>query len=269
LSTWINTWVGRGESCMYYPAKVVLSERLSETMYLKKLRLLSSGIKEPKPFQFVLVWVPGVDLLPMSVAGIHGNKLLLLVKERGEGTRALIRHEGFLGLMGFYGKGFEPWGYRRILFIAGGSGIASFFHLAGKARESGVGVDLVWGVKSSSELFDPRRILGDFNGEVFIATEDCGQGYCGRASSLAMELIRENPGEWDAVIASGPKGMLSEVCNLLGSHVNVDAYVNVEAYVKCGIGACGSCILKPHGLLLCRHGPVFKCSDVDGFLRGG
>ncbi|ADV64872.1 dihydroorotate dehydrogenase [Desulfurococcus mucosus] len=252
---------------MYTPAKVVSTERLSSSMYMKKVKLLDGDTVEPKPFQFILIWVPGVDLLPMSVAGFTSGEITLVVRERGEGTRKLLHYDGFLGVSGFHGKGFEPWGYRRILFVAGGSGIAPFFHLAEKAWEKDIVVDVVWGVREAGELFNPARLLGKPRGDVYVATEDCRVGYCGRASHLASRLVAGNPGKWDAVIASGPIGLLREACGSLGGFL--DVYVNLEAYVKCGVGACGSCVLKPHGLLLCRHGPVFKCSEVEEFLKGG
>ncbi|MEL9908615.1 MAG: dihydroorotate dehydrogenase [Desulfurococcus sp.] len=256
---------------MYYPAKITGSEKLSKTLYLKRIRILSDGIKEPLPFQFLLTWVPGVDLLPMSVADFSNGEVVIIVKERGEGSRALIRlHSGFLGVMGFYGVGFKPQGYKRILFVAGGSGIAPFFYLARKACEEGVSVDLVWGVRGGDELFNPRSLLNTVDKDVaiYVATEDCSTGYCGRASMLASRVIHENPGKWDLVIASGPQGLLREVCSLFND-TGVELYVNTETLVKCGVGACGSCVLKPHPLLLCRHGPVFKCRDIEGFLKGG
>ncbi|MCY0867792.1 MAG: dihydroorotate dehydrogenase [Desulfurococcus sp.] len=249
---------------VYIHGRLSFSEELSEKTYLVEIEFPEERAPKPRPFQFLLVWVPGTDLLPMSVAGFREDEVALIVKEKGEGTARLVRYKGFIGVMGPYGAGFEPWSYNRILFVAGGSGVAPFFYLAEEAAGRGVTVDLAWGVRRGSEFFTPLRVVRELKGKVWVATEDCSIGYCGRASDLAVKLVKENPDAWDAIIASGPRGLLREACNLLSERI--DVYVNVEAYVKCGIGVCGSCTLKPHKLLLCRHGPVFKCSDVRGYI---
>lgn len=250
---------------MYFSGRVVSIERLSSTMYMAEIRLLDRPRERPRPFQFVMLWVPGTDSMPMSVADYEDGLLRIVFKIRGEGTRALARGPVFVGVSGFYGRGLEGGLGERVLFVAGGSGIAPLPYLLREA--DGGEVDVVWGVRSSDELFDIKRLVPrERIGRVFLASEDCvGEGvYCGRATDLLRELTGSRGLVWDTVIGSGPTEMLATMCRILG---DTDPYVSLEAYVKCGMGFCGSCLLRPLRKLLCVDGPVFRCSEVREYLE--
>jgi len=81
-----------------------------------------------------------------------------------------------------------------------------------------------------------------------------------------LQYIIEKEGvKWSTIIAVGPKPMLKSICSTIDPSIEV--YVSLETMVKCGLGACGSCVLKPLPKLLCIHGPVFKCNEVNEFLE--
>lgn len=65
--------------------------------------------KKPKPGQFVMLWVPGIDEFPIGVAGIKDQILELCVAKVGEGTKALFELEqgDLVGIRGFFGKAFR------------------------------------------------------------------------------------------------------------------------------------------------------------------
>ncbi len=248
---------------MFISARIIGIDKLSKNFYLSDLELLKNNLTEPKPFQFTLIWVPRKDLLPMSIADYEKNRLRIIFKVVGEGTEALAKNPVFVGVNGFYGKGFvPPNNKRRILFVAGGSGIAPLPYFAKKIFSMGGLVDVVWGVRSRDELFDLGRVIPrDYLGEIYLASEDCLDNnlFCGKATDLFKELIRRN--RWDLVIGSGPKDMLRIICRESWEN-NLETYVALEAYVKCGLGFCGSCVLKPLPKLLCIDGPVFSCEEV-------
>jgi dihydroorotate dehydrogenase electron transfer subunit len=60
------------------------------------------------PGQFVMVWLPGVDEIPMSLSYIDGLKGIT-VKDVGEATKALssLRIGDSIALRGPFGRGFE------------------------------------------------------------------------------------------------------------------------------------------------------------------
>ncbi|MEM1639805.1 MAG: dihydroorotate dehydrogenase [Desulfurococcaceae archaeon] len=244
---------------MYYHAVVTENRKLSNSMHILKARILENIVEKPKPLQFTMVWIPGVDELPMSIADYVNNEITILFKVVGEGTRALSWYKGILGMKGFLGNGYMPRKGERILFVAGGSGIAPLPYLVRIANSLGAHVDVVWGVKSNDMLFDVKSIVEGV-GEVYYATNDCKTGFCGNVSDYVSELLRSG-NKWNTIIAIGPKEMLTYVCKT-GNEFGIETYVSLETIVKCGIGLCGNCVVKPYPILLCRQGPVFKCKEV-------
>lgn len=251
---------------MFRVAEKANTRRLSSKYYYTVFRLVEPLDVDPLPLQFVNVWIPGVDEVPMSIAQYdeEKNEISVIFKVVGEGTRALRDLKGFFGIKGPLGKGFDPRSYDKVLFVAGGVGVAPLPYLASYASQHGVVVDAVWGVRSSDMLFNLKEVTNGVN-EVYYATEDCSVGFCGTAAQLAVKLVAENKAKWSAVLAVGPSAMLRDLCKLPSNAVNV--YVSLEAMVKCGLGACGSCVLKPHPKLLCVDGPVFKCDEVINYLE--
>ena len=76
------------------------------------------------PGQFVMVWVPGDDELPMSLAFV-GPRKGVTVKAMGATSRRIldIPVGARLGIRGPYGSSFDV-SPRRILLVGGGSGTA-------------------------------------------------------------------------------------------------------------------------------------------------
>lgn len=246
---------------MYWSSRLVELRQLAQDYYLINLDLIGGVVAEPAPLQFVMIWVPGVDEMPMSVADYDSGRLTVIFRVRGEGTRALSRGPRFLGVRGFYGRGFRVESGDRILYIAGGIGIAPFPYMARVAERVKATIDLAWGVRRGVEVFDVKSIAPYSSvRDVKIATEDCSIGYCGTVVELANSVYDVKT--YDKVIAVGPNVMLSKVCETMGG----DVIVAPEVMTKCGIGACGSCTLKPHPLLLCLNGVYFSCREIAEFL---
>ncbi len=248
-------------------AAVAAVRKLSSKYLVAELKLLDGVPREPIPTQFVMVWIPGIDYLPMSIAWFRSNALHILFSVRGEGTGALSNHSGVVGLVGPLGKGLDPEVCGgKCLVVAGGTGLASVIRLVEKAKELGSYVDVVWGTKEARDVSDVPEYFRSLTGiNLKVCTEDCGIGFCGRALDCVMEL---DLGRYDAVVASGPKGMLLGVAHH-GLKSGVDPYVIVESRVDCGIGVCGSCLVGEEGLRLCVDGPAFRASQVLSFLEGG
>ncbi|MEM4731834.1 MAG: dihydroorotate dehydrogenase [Desulfurococcaceae archaeon] len=249
---------------MFKPALKTSTEKLSGKYYYATFKLLEPLPRKPQPFQFVNIWIPGVDEVPMSISQFNedDNTLSILFKVVGEGTRSIRDLQGFFGVKGPLGRGLECELTGEVLFVAGGSGIAPLPFFSKVASSRGVQVDVLWGVRSFDDLFELSTIA-KINGDVYIATEDCTVGYCGKVSQVLRRLLDKK--KYDAVIAVGPTQMLRDVCSLRSNRA--DFWVSLEAMVKCGYGACGSCTLKPTSKLLCTDGPLFRCDDAYEHLR--
>ena len=243
------------------PARVHFNNVLSNRFRMIKVKPLSN-LRSPEPPQFFMVWVPGVDEIPLSVADYDGESISFIYEVKGVGTSALSRlgPGSYLGLKGPLGKPLEVVEGSSTLLVVGGSGVAPIPYITKYLASRGCRFEVVWGVKKRSELFNLGSVMNGVE-YMHIATEDCSIGYCGLASELARELMRKY--KYDLVIGVGPKGMLKSLCEVTSG---INTYVVLETMVKCGVGLCGSCVLPNTGKLLCVDGPAFKCSEVMRYL---
>lgn len=254
------------------PARVISNVEIAKDIYLLELESLHYLHEIPQPFQFFMIWIPRVDEIPLSVADFSENRLRFLYKVKGDGTKTLAKYynEGMvLGVKGPLGKGINRVRYTsnvKWLAIAGGIGVAPIPYMIKVYRRYGVHVDLLWGVKTSDEVFNIHNLFpGTEGGKVIITTEDCRyeNGYCGTVVDAIKHIDLEN---YDDVIAVGPRDMLKTICLELYKF-KLDPYVGLETLVKCGMGICGSCYVKASDKLLCIEGPVFRCSEVLDHLK--
>ncbi|MEM2866712.1 MAG: dihydroorotate dehydrogenase electron transfer subunit [Candidatus Hadarchaeales archaeon] len=241
----------RFEELGMYPARVERVVRESPTVV--SLYLRSSLPREPLPGQFVMVWLPGKEEVPMSVSGWDGKRLRISVARMGETTSRLqeIRRGRCLGMKGPLGRGFRL-GKGPHLLVGGGTGMAPLIFACRRLRERGVDVKVLVGAKTNSELLfvsEAKRT----GAEVEVATEDGSGGEKGMVTDL---LERELPKRPWKVLACGPEEMLVKVveeCMRRRRKVQV----SLERYMRCGLGVCGSCVLDPVGWRVCTEGPVF------------
>ncbi len=212
------------------------------------------------PGQFVMVWLPGVDEIPMSVSyseskSKYNNQKAITVASVGEATTKL--HEltvgSKIGIRGPYGHGFNIMkaDVKRILAVGGGCGSAPLGPLLDSAHSSGKDVLFALGARNKSELLFKDRAM-KLGIELDISTDDGSEGYHGFVTDRVDKLLSE-PG-FDLVVACGPEIMMKKVVELaLNNNTNVQ--VSLERYMKCGVGICDSCTLG--GYQVCRDGPVF------------
>jgi dihydroorotate dehydrogenase electron transfer subunit len=202
------------------------------------------------PGQFVMVWLPGVDEIPMSLSYIDGLKGIT-VKDVGEATKALssLRIGDSIALRGPFGRGFElPSG--RILHVCGGTGAASVMPAAEATRDKRR-VDVAIGARTKNELIFEERAKR-CSADVRTSTDDGTYGMKGTAVDLARLMMKEK--QYDMILACGPEMMLSSLLRLSKAH-GIKCQFSLERLMKCGVGLCGSCALD--GRRVCTDGPIF------------
>lgn len=208
---------------------------------------------EVKAGQFMMVWIPGVDEIPMSVSYLSGG---ITVKSIGEATAALasLKRGDKLGIRGPYGNGWTiPEG--KILCVGGGVGTAPIM-AAAEAVNNADRIDIVLGARNSGEVIFIERAKSLSN-DVRISTDDGSLGIKGTAVALADAMMKEK--KYDAVLGCGPEIMnkyLLKACEENG----VPVQLSLERIMKCGTGLCGSCAIN--GLRVCADGPVFTGDEV-------
>lgn len=198
------------------------------------------------PGQFVMVWIPGVDEIPMALSSASS----ITVQRVGDATTALFSliPGDKVGIRGPFGNGFPP--SRNILAVAGGVGAAPLLPVI---RAGGVKKCLL-GARSSADLLFPALIRTCT--ELAVSTDDGSEGYHGYVADL---FRNEDLPQYDAVFCCGPERMMAAVHGILlqSGHPEM-GYFSLHRYMKCGVGVCGSCSLDPGGLRVCRDGPVFR-----------
>lgn len=206
------------------------------------------------PGQFIMVWIPGVDEIPMSLSYLGDHKGIT-VKNVGEATKALtsLRVEDMMIVRGPYGRGYHvPQG--KILAVGGGTGMASL--LPAMERIPTANVHTAIGARNEKELlFEERSKRTSSN--VRVSTDDGSKGFHGNAVQLAKEMMAST--KYDMVIACGPEKMLYFLHRLCLEN-DIPCQMSLERYMKCGGGLCGSCAID--GKRVCREGPVFTGEEL-------
>lgn len=203
------------------------------------------------PGQYAMVWLRGVDEIPMSFS--YENAIT--VKKVGDATSALFKFErgNSLGLRGPFGRPFEIKG-KKLALVAGGIGAAPLAFLAEKLKGR---IMTFLGARRKDELLFVERFRKA--GEVEVATDD---GSAGRRGFVS-ELLPDDLKKFDQIYACGPEAMMNRVLNICAKlRIEKRLQLCAERYMKCGLGLCGSCDLG--GLRVCADGPVFRGDELLG-----
>jgi dihydroorotate dehydrogenase electron transfer subunit len=217
-------------------------------------------VKHAEAGQFVMIWVPGVDEVPMSISTIDKNgRSSVSVRVVGEATEAIImlKPGDSMGLRGPFGNGFKVEGSNQ-LFVAGGSGATALFPLVEKMVLEGHKPTFVLGARTADMLIFVDRlqeILGDY---LVISTDDGSQGYSGYASGYAALLIDEH--NYDQIYTCGPEIMMAKIFQI-AEKKGISVEASLERYVKCSVGLCGNCTIGSYRV--CNDGPVFNSEMLN------
>jgi dihydroorotate dehydrogenase electron transfer subunit len=234
---------------MNYPKITKIVKITEETSDVKTIIFGYPG--DVTPGQFFMVWIPGVDEIPMSVSYIEKDTKGITFKRVGDATKALFKlNEGDnIGIRGPYGNGFKIEG-KKILFVGGGTGIAMIAPAAQEAAKKNISTSVILGAKTKNELFFEARFK-KYGLETYVSTDDGSKGFKGLATDLAKELIEKN--RFDHVLTCGPEPMMKKLYEICSG---IYFQASLERYMKCGIGICGQCCVGK-GLRVCEEGPVF------------
>jgi len=209
-----------------------------------------------KPGQFLMVWIPRYDELPMALSYLGAVKGIT-VRDYGDATHALAAFSAGerVGVRGPYGNEFRLEG-SSVLAVGGGSGMASMIAAIEAFAQQGARVVTAVGAKNAEELLFVERANGA--GEVHIATDDGSRGFHGFVPALAEKLLtREKVAQ---VITCGPERMMVAVVDM-ARRLAVPVQASLERYMKCGIGICDACALDDK--LVCWDGPIFTGDALE------
>jgi len=219
-----------------------------------------------EPGQFVMVWLPGLEDKPFSLADVDPIKLTIAAV--GPFSRSLhqLKVGDLLWVRGPLGRGYtlpeisgpDDLGGRLVL-VGGGYGVAPLYFLTCQALSAGFEVSMIIGARRANGLL----LVNDFKAlavDLWLTTEDGSMGLQGLVTDALQKIITESETQPVAVYACGPTGMLDAVgarCEAEGIAVQL----SWEAHMRCGLGLCGSCEVG-QGWLTCLDGPVFPFNPL-------
>lgn len=209
------------------------------------------------PGQFVMVWFPGDDELPMSLSYTGSASKGVTIKAMGTTSRNVqqVRVGDRIGIRGPYGNRFDL-SPRRVLVVGGGSGAAVLAPAAEAAATHGTQLTVALGATQAPELLFRER-FERMGARVEVATDDGSEGTKGFVTSVAERLLAAEP--FDAVWTCGPEIMMQKVA-LAARLLTVPVFCSVERHMKCALGMCDACTLGPFHV--CVDGPVFPADRL-------
>jgi len=215
-----------------------------------------------KPGQFLMLWIPSVDEIPLSILDAKENGIVsVAVKKVGEATGAF--HEKsvgeLVGVRGPFGNCFTLKG-GRILMVSGGTGTAPILFLAERLASKMAKLVFVTGAKTREELLFMNRLkrtLDEEKTQLIAATEDGSYGIKGLATKPLERLLERE--RFDMIYTCGPEQMMRKVFDLAEKY-GVDLEASLERLMRCAIGLCGSCVVGRYRV--CKDGPVFTAKQL-------
>ena len=235
----------------------------TESPTVKTLTFKDEECAKAKPGQFLMLWVPGVDEIPLSILDAdEDGAVSVAVKNVGEASSALHgkKNGDIIGIRGPFGNGFtEREG--KMLMVGGGTGVAPLFFLTRRLASASLNPFFVLGAKTKDELLylnELKDVIAKAGGELITTTEDGSCGAKGMCTEPVEQLLAEE--EFDVIYACGPEPMIRKVFDLSGKY-EVALEASLERIMRCAVGLCGSCVVGKYRV--CRDGPVFTSRQLD------
>ncbi len=234
---------------MNYPEVTKILETKKENETIKTIKFEHK--EKIIPGQFYMIWIPGVDEIPMSVSHIEDKVKGITFRKVGEATEKLfkLKKGDKIGIRGPYGNGFKING-KKILFVAGGTGTAMIAPAVEYALNKKIKSTVIIGTKCKEELFFEKR-LKDLNIDYFICTDDGSCGKKGFTTDILEEIISKD--NFSSILTCGPEIMMKKIVDM---YKDIPIQASLERYMKCGFGICGQCTIG-EGIRVCKEGPVF------------
>ena len=253
---------GRAEPT-HRPRIVKVEDTRTETPSIRTLMFTDEQCSKADPGQFAMVWIPGVDEIPMSLSYLTGKGYCgVTVRSIGEATQALhaAKVGANLGVRGPYGNGFKIAEGGKVLVVGGGTGIACVAPLIERLSARSNELAIVVGARNKSELLFLERIkkaTAKAKTRLLVSTDDGSYGSKGLASDIAITVMEST--RFNVAYSCGPEQMMKRIAEkCLDKAVPLQA--SLERLMKCGIGICGSCVIGEYRV--CKEGPVFDAETL-------
>lgn len=206
---------------------------------------------------------------PMSVFRVvsETGEVEFLYKVTGVGTRALssLGVGSTVAIFGPLGNGFtlDP-GWRNIVVVGRGVGLATLAPLAEMAAEHATGVTAILSARSRSLVMSVGR-FARAGARVEVVTDEEATSRLDNVERLLLSLVET--GKADAFFTCGSNRLML-LLKRLAIAFNVPGQVAMEQQMACGLGMCFCCVRSfqspngPEQRRVCLDGPVFQLTEA-------
>ena len=241
---------------------VTIEKVIDETPTVKTLVFSDSIMPNVLPGQFAMVWIPGINELPMSVMiSKESGKTAFTVRKHGLASTGLfnIKVGEKIGIRGPYGNAFDI-KQGKLLLVGGGTGLVPMMRLLTHVKSTD-DVTVLIGAKSKDEVFFEdlsNDLLKNNSHNVIISTDDGSYGEKGFVTDIVEKLVNES--HFDGVYTCGPEKMMYKTVQSAHSR-GIFVQASLERMMKCGVGICGSCCVGED--LACKDGTIFDGNHLS------
>ena len=248
--------------------KILYNKKISDSSYEMAVEA-PLVVKKAMPGQFVIVMgYEDSERIPLTIYDYDKDKglLYLIYQVVGASTLELSKiNDNLFSVAGPLGnaneicKNVEEFKNKRIVYVAGGVGIAPVYPQVKYLKEHGFDIDVIYGARNKS-LFLIEDKIASVAKNVYYATDDGSYGIKGNVCDALESHIKD----YDICVAIGPVIMMKYVC-LLTKKYNLPTIVSMNPLMVDGSGMCGACRCMVDGKpkFACIHGPEFDGHKVD------
>ena len=241
---------------------VTIEKVIDETPTVRTLVFSDSIMPNVLPGQFAMVWIPGINELPMSVMiSKESGKAAFTVRKHGLASTGLfnIKVGEQIGIRGPYGNAFDI-KQGKLLLVGGGTGLVPMMRLLTHVKSTD-DVTILIGAKSKDEVFFEdlaNQLLQNNAHNVIVCTDDGSYGEKGFVTDVVEKLVNES--HFDGVYTCGPEKMMYKTVQAAHSR-GMFVQASLERMMKCGVGICGSCCVGED--LACKDGTIFDGNHLS------
>ena len=241
---------------------VTIEKVVDETPTVRTLYFSDDVMSNVLPGQFAMVWIPGINELPMSVMiSKESGKAAFTVRKHGLASTGLfnIKVGEQIGIRGPYGNAFDI-KQGKLLLVGGGTGLVPMMRLLTHVKSTD-DVTILIGAKSKDEVFFEdlaNQLLQNNSHNVIVCTDDGSYGEKGFVTDVVEKLVNES--HFDGVYTCGPEKMMYKTVQAAHSR-GMFVQASLERMMKCGVGICGSCCVGED--LACKDGTIFDGNHLS------
>lgn len=251
----------------------IISKRLLNSNEIYRMEIHAPWISlSGKPGQFVIV-IPTEkgERIPLTISDIiyQRQSIVIVFQVVGDTTRrlaAMNEGEDLYTIVGPLGRPSELLSIdsspTRLLFVAGGVGIAPVFPQVKWAFRNGIPTDVVIGARSKDLLFYENELRAVCQ-NLHIMTDDGSYGEQGLVTAKVDQLCQSGVG-YSHCVAIGPLPMMKFVA-LTTKRYQLPTIVSMNCMMVDGTGMCGACRVRVGNTVkfCCVDGPEFDGHLVD------